>query len=85
MAAENSIVDASAQSSIISGLSGEFAGAAAARVRRMDQIAADTASMWAVAMTTPTVLAGMGFRMASESGSSRTRSETNNPSNTAAP
>ena len=76
---------ANVQSTIITGLSGEFAGASAMRTRRMDQLAEDAASMWSVAMTSPTVLAAMGFRVASESGSNRTRAETNNPPNTAAP
>jgi len=65
---------------------GNEAGAASAmRIRRMDQLAEDAASMWAVAMTTPTVMAGMGYRTMVESGAGRTRAETNNPPNTAAP
>lgn len=77
--------DETVQATIITGLSGEFAGAAAMRVRRMDQLAEDAASMWSVAMTSPTVLAAQGIRTLTESGSGRTRAETNNPGNTAAP
>lgn len=55
------------------------------RGRRFDQLGADSASMWAVALTSPTVMAAQGIRMVTESGSGRTRAETNNPPNTAAP
>ena len=77
--------DETVQATIITGLSGEFAGAAAMRTRRMDQLAEDAASMRSVAMTTPTELAAAGNRVMSEAGSARTRAETNNPGNTAAP
>ena len=61
------------------------AASASRRVDRADQISGDSQAMWSIAMTTPTVNAGLGFRTATESGSGRTRSETNNPGNTAAP
>lgn len=62
-------------------------GAAAAsdrRVSRADQLSGDSQAMWSIAMTTPTVNAGLGFRTATESGSGRTRSETNAPHATGA-
>jgi len=62
-------------------------GAAAGANRRTDaadQLSADSQRMWSIAMTTPTVMAGHGMRIASESGSGRTRAETNAPDNTAA-
>lgn len=63
----------------------EFGSAAARRVNRFDQLGADAAAMWSVAMTSPTVFAAQGARMMTESGSGRTRAETNLPANTAAP
>jgi len=46
---------------------------------RFQQLSADAASMWAVALTSPTVSSAMGFKTASESGSGRTRVEANTP------
>jgi hypothetical protein len=63
-------------------------GASAASTRRTDradQLAGDSDRMWTVAMTTPTQFAALAHRTVAEAGSSRTRAETNNPSNTAAP
>ena len=48
----------------LTAMGNEFGAAAAARVRRFDQLAADASSMWAVALTSPTVLAGMGYQAA---------------------
>lgn len=48
----------------LTAMANEFGSAAASRVRRFDQLAADAASMWAVALTSPTVMAGMGFQAA---------------------
>lgn len=66
-----------------------MANAAAAGAHRRtdaaDQLASDSQRMWSIAMTTPTVMAAKGMQIATESGSGRTRSETNNPANTAAP
>ena len=45
----------------------EFGAAAARRVNAADQLASDSERMWSIAMTTPTVLAGMGFRVAQQS------------------
>lgn len=66
-------------------LADEAGAAAAMRIRRMDQLAADSASMWAANLTTPSVMSAHGMRIAAESGAGRTRAETNNPPNTAAP
>ena len=66
----------------LTAMGNEFGAAAARRVNRFDQLGADAGAMWAVAMTTPTVLAAQGIRMMAESGSGRTRAETNNPSAT---
>ena len=79
-----SSVDPGILNAALSGLAGEFAAAAAMRTRRMDQLAEDSASMWAAALTSPTVSAALGFRTAAESGSSRTRAETNDPAGTGA-
>lgn len=65
-------------------LSREFAASAGRRVSRFDQLGADAAGMWSIAMTTPTVNAGLGFRTATESGSGRTRLEANRPAETGA-
>lgn len=72
------------QAAVMQGMSMEASGAAGTRVRRWDQLAADTASMWAGYLTTPTVLAGKGAQIMTEAGSGRTRAETNNPANTGA-
>jgi len=52
---------------VMSGMAAEAAAAAARRTARFDQLAADSASVWNVAMTTPTVMTGMGFRVAQQS------------------
>ena len=80
-----SMVDEGVLSASLSTFTGEHVSAAALRTRRADQLGADAASMWAIHMTTPSVNMGLGYRAATESGSGRTRSETNNPGNTAAP
>ena len=62
-------------------------GAAASHDRRVssaDQLASDSQRMWSIAMTSPTVMAAQGIRMATESGSGRTRAETNLPAATSA-
>lgn len=63
----------------LTGLANEFAASAARRSSRADQLSGDTQAMWAVALTTPTVLASTGIRLLSESGSGRTRVEANRP------
>lgn len=42
----------------------EFGAAAAHRVRRFDQLGADAGAMWSVHLTSPTVMAGMGYQAA---------------------
>lgn len=69
----------------MTGLGNEFGAAAARRVNSADQLSGDSQRMWSIAMTSPTVMAAHGMRMASEMGSGRTRSETNLPAHTSAP
>lgn len=57
------LVDDGVQSSIITGLSQEAIAASTSRTRRWDQLSQDSASMWAVALTSPTVFAAQGIRM----------------------
>jgi len=61
------------------------ASASVRRTDRADQLGGDAAAMWSVAMTTPTQFAALAQRTIAEAGSGRTRAETNNPGNTAAP
>ena len=63
----------------LTAMADEFGAAAASRVRRHDQIAADASSMWSIAMTSPTVMAAHGMRVAGEAGSGRSRIEANSP------
>jgi hypothetical protein len=49
-----------------------------------DQLSNDSQRMWTIAMTTPTQLSALGYRTAIESGSGRTRAETNYPAETSA-
>ena len=67
---------------VLTGMGGEFGAATGRRVGRFDQIAADAASMWAIAMTSPTVMAAHGMKVASEMGSGRSRVEANSPAST---
>lgn len=63
-------------------LSGLAVAATAAVQRRMessDQLSSDSQRMWCIHMTTPSVMAGMGYRTMNESGSSSTRAESNKP------
>lgn len=63
-------------------LSGMAVGAAAGttrRVDRSDQLSGDAQAMWSIAMTSPTVMAAHGMRLASEAGAGRTRIESNTP------
>ena len=68
----------------LSTLANEATAASSRRTNRFDQLGADSASMWSVALTSPTVSSAMGYRTAIESGSGRTRSETNAPHATGA-
>tara|TARA_R100000306_G_scaffold57346_1_gene55472 strand:- start:1091 stop:1393 length:303 start_codon:yes stop_codon:yes gene_type:complete len=63
----------------LTGMANEFGASAARRTQRADQIAADASSMWAVALTSPTVMASMGMRVAQESGTGRSRELINSP------
>lgn len=54
------------------------------RQKRFDQLGADAGSMWAVGLTSPTMMTALGQQVARESGSGRTRSETNLPAATSA-
>ena len=77
-------VDDGILSMALSGLATEMTACNARRTQRADQTAADASAMWAIAMTTPTVNAAMGYRTAVESGAGRTRAETNGPGETTA-
>ena len=46
---------------------------------RAAQLSGDSQAMWSIAMTTPTVNAAMGQRIATESGSGAVRRDTNYP------
>jgi hypothetical protein len=59
-----------------------FAASAQRRTDAADQLAGDSQRMWSIAMTSPTVMAAHGMRVANESGAGRTRAETNRPSST---
>jgi len=78
-------VDPSNLSVALTAMANEFGASAARRTSAADQLASDSQRMWSIAMTTPTVNAALGYRTATESGAGRTRAETNNPPNTAAP
>jgi hypothetical protein len=60
------------------------AGAASRRIDRADQISGDSQSSWTIAMQAPTNLTANALRVMNESGSGRTRAETNEPANTSA-
>jgi hypothetical protein len=47
----------------MTGLSNESVGASSSRLRRFDQLAVDSASLWTVAMTSPTIYAAQSIRM----------------------
>lgn len=68
-----------------SGLANQgFAASAQRRTDAADQLASDSQRMWSIAMTSPTVMAAHGMRVASEAGAGRTRLEANRPSETSA-
>tara|TARA_R110000803_G_scaffold210718_2_gene283402 strand:- start:26135 stop:26386 length:252 start_codon:yes stop_codon:yes gene_type:complete len=68
----------------LTGMANSFGAAAGRGNDRANQLAGDSSAMWSIAMTSPTVMAGFGIRTATESGSGRTRAETNAPAGTAA-
>ena len=57
----------------------QFASDTQRRTQRADQLSADSAAMWSLSLTTPTVNSAMGQRIATEAGSGRTRIESNSP------
>ena len=63
----------------LSGMAGSFANAATRSNNAANQLASDSQRMWSIAMTSPTVMAAHGMRVASEAGSGRTRVEANTP------
>jgi hypothetical protein len=81
---QESLVDSGALSVAMTGMASEFGAAAARRTQRADQTAADASAMWSIAMTTPTQNSALALRTATESGSGRTRAETNAPNDTGA-
>lgn len=60
-------------------LANSAAAASNRRTDAADQLASDSQRMWSIAMTSPTVMAAHGMRVASEAGSGRTRVEANTP------
>lgn len=68
----------------LTSLANEFGASAARRATRADQLAGDADRMWTIAMTSPTTMAALGMQIAMESGSGRTRAETNLPGPTSA-
>ena len=80
----DTVVDTTIKEAILNGLAGAFTAGAQRRTDEADQLASDSKRMWSVAFTTPTVMAAQGQRMVQESGSGRTRAETNAPSSTSA-
>lgn len=61
-------VDENVMSAVLNGQAKDASAAESRRISRMDQLAADSAAMWTVAMTSPTIMAAMGFRVAQQSG-----------------
>jgi hypothetical protein len=58
-----SSVDPAVQSTIMTGASNEANAASNARTRRFDQLSEDSASLWTVAMTSPTIYGAQSIRM----------------------
>lgn len=58
-----SLVDPSVQSTVVSGMSEGAAAAANSRTRRWDQLSADAAALWNIAMTSPTIYAAEAIGM----------------------
>ena len=65
----------------LTAMANEAASASGRRLSAADQLSADSQRMWSIAMTSPTVMAAHGMRVASEAGSGRTRVEANTPAN----
>lgn len=60
--------DGQVMNAVMSGMAAEAAAAAARRTASFDQLAIDSKSMWGIAMTSPTVMMGAGFRTMQQSG-----------------
>ena len=76
-----SVIDDVTREAIIGGMAGSFAAGASRRLSRADSHSADSAALWTIAMTSPTVNAAAGYRMMAESGSNQTRVDTNESGN----
>lgn len=63
----------------MSGLAQGFTALFQLIANRAAQLSGDSQAMWAIAMTSPTVMAAHGMRVAGESGAGRTRVEANTP------
>lgn len=74
-----SAVDPGILNTALSGLAVAAAAAVQRRMEAADQLASDSQRMWCIHMTTPSVMAGMGYRTMSESGAQSTRAESNKP------
>lgn len=66
----------------MSGLAQGFTALFQLIANRAAQLSGDSQAMWAIAMTSPTVMAAHGMRVAGESGAGRTRVEANTPAST---
>jgi hypothetical protein len=71
--------EANNMSVALTAMAQEFGAAAGRRVNAADQLSSDSQRMWSIAMTSPTVMAAHGMRIASEAGSGRSRVEANSP------
>ena len=61
------VADGTVMSVVLTGMASAAASQADNRTKRADQLSADAAAMWGIHMTTPTIFAGMGFRVAQQS------------------
>ena len=61
-------VNGGVMEAVMSGMAKAAAAQADIRIRRFDQLAGDTASMWVQYLASPSILAAMGFRVAQQSG-----------------
>lgn len=61
------LADDAVMVTIMTGMASAAASQADNRTKRADQLSADASAMWGIHMTTPTIFAGMGFRVAQQS------------------
>ena len=66
MANGTTVVDASVHVAAITGLGAETAACSGRRIVRADQLQGDSDRMWAIFMTTPNILTGMGLRVSQQ-------------------